>query len=136
MQTIPSITTVVNISSSRISLNPPSQNQESETPGLFSTFQDFSVMKFPHLPSAPLPDQACRASQVAELFPTTSPEIVVREARIDDCWEVAETHCKSFFPEYSFPLDFVLRFDRLIGMLFGFSTPRAAKELASLLPVD
>ncbi|XP_019198452.1 PREDICTED: uncharacterized protein LOC109192326 [Ipomoea nil] len=65
----------------------------------------------------------CRASQIAELFPTVSPEIVVREARLEDCWEVAETHCSSFFPEYSFPLDFVLRIDRLIGMLFGFSIP-------------
>ncbi|KAL7109786.1 hypothetical protein ACP275_06G196900 [Erythranthe tilingii] len=70
----------------------------------------------------------CRASQVAELFPTTSPEIVVREARIEDCWEVAETHCSSFFPEYSFPLDFVFRIDRLIGMLFGFSIPKGCKR--------
>ncbi|XP_060183716.1 GCN5-related N-acetyltransferase 4, chloroplastic isoform X3 [Lycium barbarum] len=65
----------------------------------------------------------CRASQVAELFPTISPEVYVREARVEDCWEVAETHCSSFFPEYSFPLDFVLRIDRLIAMLFGFSIP-------------
>lgn len=70
----------------------------------------------------------CRTSQVAEFFTTTSPEIVVREARIEDFWEVAETHCTSFFPEYSFPLDFVLRFDRLIGMLFGFSTPKGCKR--------
>ncbi|CAA2935751.1 domain containing [Olea europaea subsp. europaea] len=70
----------------------------------------------------------CRASQVAELFPTVSPEIVVREARLEDCWEVAETHCSSFFPEYSFPLDFVLRIDRLIGMLFGFSIPNGCKR--------
>ncbi|KAK6136170.1 hypothetical protein DH2020_030061 [Rehmannia glutinosa] len=66
--------------------------------------------------------------QVAELFPTISPEIVVREARIEDCWEVAETHCSSFFPEYSFPLDFVLRIDRLVGMLFGFSIPKGCKR--------
>ncbi|XP_071930327.1 uncharacterized protein [Coffea arabica] len=65
----------------------------------------------------------CRASQLAELFPTMSPDIVVREARLEDCWEVAETHCSSFFPQYSFPLDFALRIDRLIGMLFGFSLP-------------
>ncbi|PIN01072.1 Aminoglycoside N(6')-acetyltransferase [Handroanthus impetiginosus] len=70
----------------------------------------------------------CRASQVAELFPTISPDIVVREARIEDCWEVAETHCTSFFPEYSFPLDFVLRIDRLIGMLLGFSIPKGCKR--------
>lgn len=70
----------------------------------------------------------CRASQVAELFPTTSLEIVVREARIDDCWEVAETHCSSFFPEFSFPLDFVLRIERLAGMLFGFSIPKGCRR--------
>ncbi|KAJ8765929.1 hypothetical protein K2173_020445 [Erythroxylum novogranatense] len=65
----------------------------------------------------------CKASQVVELFPTVSPDIVVREARLEDCWEVVETHCSSFFPEYSFPLDFVLRVDRLVAMLSGFSVP-------------
>ncbi|KAL0298699.1 UNVERIFIED_CONTAM: hypothetical protein Sradi_6529700 [Sesamum radiatum] len=70
----------------------------------------------------------CRASQVAELFPRISPEIVVREARIEDCWEVTETHCSCFFPEYSFPLDFVLRMDRLVGMLFGFSIPTGCQR--------
>ncbi|XP_057979613.1 GCN5-related N-acetyltransferase 4, chloroplastic [Malania oleifera] len=70
----------------------------------------------------------CKASQVVELFPTVSPEIVVREARFEDCWEVAETHCSSFFPDYSFPLDFVLRVDRLVGMLSGFSVPNGCKR--------
>lgn len=70
----------------------------------------------------------CRASQVVELFPTVSPEIVVREARLEDCWEVAETHCSSFFPGYSFPLDFVLRIDRLVAMLSGFSVPNGCKR--------
>ncbi|XP_043706138.1 uncharacterized protein LOC122655841 [Telopea speciosissima] len=65
-----------------------------------------------------------RASQAVELFPTTvCPEIVVREARLEDCWEVAETHCSSFFPDYSFPLDLVLRVDRLMAMVSGFSIP-------------
>ncbi|XP_044507465.1 uncharacterized protein LOC123226947 [Mangifera indica] len=66
----------------------------------------------------------CRASQVVELFPTVSPEIVVREARLEDCWEVAETHCSCFFPEYSFPLDLVLRVDRLFAMLSGLTVQR------------
>ncbi|MED6198791.1 hypothetical protein PIB30_069873 [Stylosanthes scabra] len=70
----------------------------------------------------------CRASQVVDLFPTVSPEIIVREARLEDCWEVAETHCSSFFPEYSFPLDFVLRMDRLVAMLAGFSIPSGCKR--------
>ncbi|XP_009603700.1 GCN5-related N-acetyltransferase 4, chloroplastic [Nicotiana tomentosiformis] len=78
--------------------------------------------------SLPRRSGLCRASQVAELFPTTSPEVFVREARVEDCWEVAETHCSSFFPEYAFPLDFVLRIDRLIAMLFGFSIPNGCKR--------
>lgn len=65
---------------------------------------------------------------MVDLFPTVSPEIVVREARLEDCWEVAETHCSSFFPEYSFPLDFVLRIDRLVGLLAGFSLPNGCKR--------
>ncbi|XWS66164.1 hypothetical protein CRYUN_Cryun05aG0176300 [Craigia yunnanensis] len=71
---------------------------------------------------------ACKATQVVDLFPTVSPEIVVREARLEDCWEVAETHCSSFFPEYSFPLDFVLRVDRLVAMLSGFSVPPGCRR--------
>ncbi|KAE8717961.1 Detected protein of confused Function [Hibiscus syriacus] len=71
---------------------------------------------------------ACRATQFIDLFPIVSPEIVVREARLEDCWEVAETHCSSFFPEYSFPLDFVLRVDRLVAMLSGFSIPTGCRR--------
>ncbi|CAK9169610.1 unnamed protein product [Ilex paraguariensis] len=79
---------------------------------------------FSHLSKSGL----CRASQVVELFSTVSPGIVVREARLEDSWEVAETHCSSFFPEYSFPLDFVLRIDRLIAMLSGFSVPNGCRR--------
>ena len=51
-----------------------------------------------------------------------------------DYWEVAETHCSCFFPEYSFPLDFVLRIDRLVlamlaAMLAGLSRPRGCKRI-------
>ncbi|KAI4346333.1 hypothetical protein L6164_007239 [Bauhinia variegata] len=70
----------------------------------------------------------CRASQVVDLFPAVSPEIMVREARIEDCWGVAETHCSTFFPHYSFPLDFMLRINRLVGMLAGFSIPSGCKR--------
>ncbi|KAL8551517.1 hypothetical protein ACS0TY_000569 [Phlomoides rotata] len=97
----------------------------------FSSLSKFSGYEIPSssfCSSPPILSGVCRASQVAELFPTISPEIVVREARIEDCWEVAETHCSSFFPEYSFPLDFVLRIDRLVGMLFGFSIPKGCKR--------
>uniref|UniRef100_A0A5B6YJZ4 N-acetyltransferase domain-containing protein n=1 Tax=Davidia involucrata TaxID=16924 RepID=A0A5B6YJZ4_DAVIN len=77
-----------------------------------------------HLPKSGL----CRASQAVEFFPTVSPEIVVREARLEDCWEVAETHCSSFFPEYSFPLDFMLRIDRLVAVVSGFSVPNGCRR--------
>ncbi|QCD94264.1 Acyl-CoA N-acyltransferase [Vigna unguiculata] len=80
----------------------------------------------------------CRASEVADLFPAVSPEIVVREARLEDYWEVVETHCKRFFPEYSFPLDFVLRIDRLVidmllamlaAALSGLFKPRHCRKM-------
>ncbi|CAH9116106.1 unnamed protein product [Cuscuta europaea] len=94
----------------------------------FQSFPTFSAYSSPgflsHLPRS----GHCRASQIAELFPTVSPDIVIREVRLEDWWEVAETHCSSFFPEYSFPLDFVLRLDRLIGMLFGFSIPNGCER--------
>ncbi|CAH2058767.1 unnamed protein product [Thlaspi arvense] len=71
---------------------------------------------------------ACNASQIVDIFPAVSPEIVVREARLEDCWEVAETHCSSFFPGYSFPLDVVLRVDRLMAMVMGFSVPSGCQR--------
>lgn len=48
------------------------------------------------------------------------PDVVVREARLEDCWEVAETHCSSFFPDQKFPLDLALRLDRFVAQLAGF----------------
>ncbi|XP_019194116.1 PREDICTED: uncharacterized protein LOC109188071 [Ipomoea nil] len=82
-------------------------------------------------PNSPFPlpkPGACRASQVAELIPSISPEIVVREARLEDCWGVAETHCSSFFPNYSFPINVLLRMNKLIGLVFGFSVPNGCKK--------
>lgn len=72
----------------------------------------------------------CRASQVAEFFPTVSPDIVVREAKLEDSWEVAETHCSSFFPEYSFPLDFLLRINRMLATstLSTFTIPNGCQR--------
>lgn len=63
-----------------------------------------------------------------ELFPTVSPEIIVREARIEDIWEVAETHCSCFFPNYTFPLDLMLRVDRLVAMLSGFTVQHGTRR--------
>ena len=65
----------------------------------------------------------CSASQAIELLPSLCPEIVVRDAQLEDCWEVTDTHCSSFFPDYKFPLDLVLRIDRYIALLSGFSVP-------------
>jgi hypothetical protein len=65
----------------------------------------------------------CCASPAVELLPSLSPDILVRDARLEDCWEVADTHCSSFFPDYTFPLDLVLRIDRYIALLSGFSVP-------------
>ncbi|CAL9065856.1 GCN5-related N-acetyltransferase 4, chloroplastic-like [Musa acuminata AAA Group] len=65
----------------------------------------------------------CRASQAVDLFPSVWPEVTVRDARLEDCWEVADTHCSCFFPDYTFPVDLVLRIDRFVGLLSGFSVP-------------
>lgn len=73
---------------------------------------------------------------MGELYPTTSAEIVVREARIQEFWEVAETHCSSFFPRYSFPIDFALRFNRLVSMLFAFSLPKGCKRTCLVAVMD
>ncbi|XP_068652933.1 GCN5-related N-acetyltransferase 4, chloroplastic-like [Aristolochia californica] len=64
-----------------------------------------------------------RTSETIELFPSMYPDVVVREARVEDSWEVAETHCSCFFPDYSFPLDLALRINRFMGLLAGFSVP-------------
>lgn len=76
---------------------------------------------FPSKPTAGI----CYATQAVELLPSLYPGtgIVVRDARLEDCWEVADTHCGSFFPGYKFPLDLVLRLDRYIALLSGFAVP-------------
>ncbi|XP_031257262.1 uncharacterized protein LOC116115243 [Pistacia vera] len=86
--------------------------------------------------SSPSKLGVCRASQVVELFPTVSPEIVVREARLEDCWEVAETHCSCFFPEYSFPLDLLLRVDRMFAMLSGFTVQHGYRRICLVAVVS
>ncbi|XP_044421534.1 uncharacterized protein [Triticum aestivum] len=80
-----------------------------------------------HRPSIPSRPAAgiCYASQAVELLPSLYPGtgVIVRDAKLEDCWEVADTHCSSFFPGYKFPLDLVLRLDRYIALLSGFSVP-------------
>lgn len=67
---------------------------------------------------------------MVEFFPTVLPEVVVREAKLEDSWEVAETHCSSFFPQYSFPLDFLLRIDRMLATatLSRFTVPNGCRR--------
>lgn len=77
----------------------------------------------PSLFSLPIPGgRVCRASEVVELLPAAGNEIMVREARLEDCWEVAETHCSCFFPNYSFPFVLMLRMNRVVGLLSGLSS--------------
>ncbi|XP_062092938.1 GCN5-related N-acetyltransferase 4, chloroplastic [Humulus lupulus] len=131
MRTVPlgisASSTAINCSATaRVSLlnsfNPKKPNPSSfSSPRVFNSTDEFSFLSL-------CKSGVCRASQVVDLFPTVSPEIVVRKARLEDCWEVAETHCSSFFPEYSFPLDFVLRIDRIVGMLAGFSIPNGCRR--------
>ncbi|KAL5208483.1 hypothetical protein ABZP36_032918 [Zizania latifolia] len=93
---------------------------------LFSRRRSASVAVRRHLPPSLSVKPAagvCCASQAVELLPSLSPDIMVRDARLEDCWEVADTHCSSFFPDYTFPLDLVLRIDRYIALLSGFSVP-------------
>ncbi|URD91131.1 Acetyltransferase (GNAT) family [Musa troglodytarum] len=83
----------------------------------------------------------CRASQAVDLFPSVWPEVTVRDARLEDCWEVADTHCSCFFPDYTFPVDLVLRIDRFVGLLSGFSVPPGKFSInrgsvAGILTVD
>ncbi|CAO2200595.1 unnamed protein product [Urochloa humidicola] len=79
----------------------------------------------------------CYASPAVDLLPALCPEIVVRDARLEDCWEVADTHCGSFFPGYKFPLDLVLRIDRYIALLSGFTKYTLSRgSIAGILTVD
>lgn len=87
-----------------------------------------SQSSLPASPSTLHTSGHCRASQVADLFPALSPEVVVRKARLEDSWEVAETHCSTFFPGYSFPLNLALRINRLMGLLFTFSIPNGCQR--------
>ncbi|KAH9288197.1 hypothetical protein KI387_032314, partial [Taxus chinensis] len=63
-----------------------------------------------------------------QYVPAICPDILVREARPEDYWEVAETHCNSFFPDRGFPMDLVLRADRLVAMFAGFSLPSGCRK--------
>ncbi|CAA6675718.1 unnamed protein product [Spirodela intermedia] len=68
----------------------------------FCFLDDSPFRRFFHLPSR---RRVRRASPGFDVFPSVCSDVVVREARLEDCWQVAETHCSSFFPNYTFPLD-------------------------------
>ncbi|XAR72116.1 Aminoglycoside N(6')-acetyltransferase [Bertholletia excelsa] len=121
-------TTVTSTNSLSPNLNSSSRGHSKSLKLIFPLPSGLSGSSSNFISHRPNSGLLCRASQVVELFSTVSPEIVVREARLEDCWEVAETHCSSFFPEYSFPLDFILRMDRLVAMLSGFSVPNGCRR--------
>ncbi|KAJ3669907.1 hypothetical protein LUZ60_010231 [Juncus effusus] len=60
-------------------------------------------------------------------------EVVVREARAEDAWQVADTHCSSFYPHFKFPIDLILKVYRVVGMLNRIGAPSASGPFASCL---
>ncbi|CAI5474057.1 unnamed protein product [Closterium sp. Yama58-4] len=50
--------------------------------------------------------------------------LVVREARPEEYWEAADVHCAAFFPHAPFPLNYILRMDRVSAILANLSMPR------------
>ncbi|GLJ53094.1 hypothetical protein SUGI_1131350 [Cryptomeria japonica] len=108
----------------------------------FSSFSlSLNIPKYntPGLHSKPLPRKLPWHQSAAErrrksstgavqYLPAICPDILVREARPEDYWEVAETHCSSFFPDRGFPMDLVLRADRLVAMFAGFSIPAGCRK--------
>ncbi|XP_078441935.1 acyl-CoA N-acyltransferases (NAT) superfamily protein [Wolffia australiana] len=124
-----------------LSLNPPS-SWFSRLPGGVKWREAADMSSAVHSISTPRRRRgACRASRSVDLrFPAGGPEVVVREARLEDCWEVAETHCSSFFPGYQFPLDLALRVNRFVAQLAGYSVPagcmRSCLVAVAAAPMD
>ncbi|KAI5082180.1 hypothetical protein GOP47_0001923 [Adiantum capillus-veneris] len=55
-------------------------------------------------------------------------QIAVREATIVDFWEVADTHCGAFLPELVFPMDALMRLDRVVAMVGGLTVPLGCRR--------
>ena len=68
-----------------------------------------------YLFAAKRPDRLCTGpeSVVKELV------YEVREAKQDDWWQVAEVHCRSFYPKATCLLGILLRFDRVETLKVG-----------------
>eukprot|EP00850_Spirogloea_muscicola_P007761 SM000040S14773 [mRNA] locus=s40:284583:287149:- [translate_table: standard] len=55
---------------------------------------------------------AAAAAATASAAAAAAAAFVVREARLEEYWQVAETHCASFYPAAGFPLGALLQGDR------------------------
>ncbi|WOL12952.1 hypothetical protein Cni_G21721 [Canna indica] len=136
-------TTSLGLSSSPLASSPPFPCSPSSSPLRHYTF-DFVLptawvsrgtsshhtggrfRSSPHSITHSIATGTCRASQAVDLFPSVWPEITVRDVRMEDYWEVADTHCSCFFPNYRFPINLLLRINRLVGLLSGFSVPEGS----------
>ncbi|MCO5589514.1 hypothetical protein L7F22_043482 [Adiantum nelumboides] len=55
-------------------------------------------------------------------------QVAVREATFADFWEVADTHCGAFLPELVFPMDAIMRLDRVVAMVGGLTVPTGCRR--------
>lgn len=55
-------------------------------------------------------------------------KILIREATLSDFWEVADTHCGAFLPELVFPMDAIMRLDRVLAMVGGLPLPAGCQR--------
>eukprot|EP00850_Spirogloea_muscicola_P013682 SM000094S24699 [mRNA] locus=s94:337774:340345:+ [translate_table: standard] len=86
------------------------------------------------------PGEGVRAARVAAAAAAAAAAFVVREARPEEYWQVAETHCASFYPAAGFPLGALLQGDRRgarpAGVAFGvglrLTSSTQAEQLALL----
>ncbi|THU66662.1 hypothetical protein C4D60_Mb05t16520 [Musa balbisiana] len=77
-----------------------------------------------------------RAGQAVELFPSLWPEVTVRDVQLEDYWEVADTHCSCFFPNHKFPINFMLRINRFVGLFSRSSVPPGSMKTCLVAVFD
>ncbi|CAI5502681.1 unnamed protein product [Closterium sp. Naga37s-1] len=65
-----------------------------------------------------------RALRINGFLERDAEALVVREARPEEYWEAADVHCAAFFPHAPFPLNYILRMDRVSAILANLSMPR------------
>lgn len=77
---------------------------------------------------------SCRASSLSGfegVTNVTEGEMTIREAMVEEYWEVADVHCSSFFPSEDGrdgPLQFILRTDRVGALLANLGMPSGIKK--------